>query len=140
MAARTHLPPPPRAPSGAKSVAIGMMAGVTEVACQQPLVSWRIALQQARKPSFLPRDMYRGTAINALAVAPVTGIQFGAFAALSAAGASPVLAAAVAGASSVRTIMSSCYVVRLSSHNCSRRHLPKYTNVGTQLSEPLWIF
>jgi hypothetical protein len=96
-----------RGPASVQSALIGMVAGLTEVACQQPLVAWKNALQQFRLPSLHPREMYRGGAANAAAVMPVTSIQFSSFAVLSSAGASPATAAAAAGCASVRLTVSS---------------------------------
>lgn len=75
---------------------VGLLAGLTEVACQHPTVAWKNALQQNRPVPLNPRELYRGLIPNAMAVAPVTAIQFSIFAALGT-NFHPLLASALAG-------------------------------------------
>ncbi|CAI5468138.1 unnamed protein product [Closterium sp. Yama58-4] len=60
------------------STAIGGLAGVIEVLLQQPLVTWKNAVQDMRPVPLHPRLLYRGVAVNAASIAPINGFQFGA--------------------------------------------------------------
>ncbi|CAI5965223.1 unnamed protein product [Closterium sp. NIES-64] len=64
--------------SPAVSTAIGGLAGVIEVLLQQPLVTWKNAVQDMRPVPLHPRLLYRGVAVNAASIAPINGFQFGA--------------------------------------------------------------
>lgn len=88
-----------RKPNQAQNIGIGLCAGLSEVAIQQPLVAWKNALQQGRPISLRPAELYRGGAANATAVAPVTAVQFMIYGALGDK-THPLLAASLAGATS----------------------------------------
>lgn len=62
---------------------IGGVSGTVEVCINQPMVSWKNALQQGQPISFSPAVMYRGTLVNATSIAPITAIQFGVAGALT---------------------------------------------------------
>ncbi len=64
--------------TGGKSAVVGGMSGVIEVLINQPTVAWKNALQQSRPLVVTPRELYRGVSINALSMAPITAVQFGA--------------------------------------------------------------
>lgn len=63
--------------SPVESTAIGGLSGMIEVAIQQPLISWKNAVQDMRPVHLDPRILYRGVLINAASIAPINGLQFG---------------------------------------------------------------
>lgn len=63
--------------SSAEHTLLGMFAGVVEVSCTMPMVSIKNALQSNRSIPLSPRELYRGWLVNALGIAPITGISFG---------------------------------------------------------------
>jgi len=69
--------------SSFEQTVIGAMSGVCEVLSTQPTVAVKNALQEGRPLSFTPQFMYRGVAVNALSIAPITAVQFGANRALA---------------------------------------------------------
>lgn len=63
--------------SPAEMTAIGGTAGVCEVLIMQPTIAIKNALQEGRPIPWYPRALYRGLAVNAASIAPITAIQFG---------------------------------------------------------------
>ncbi|KAK9916384.1 hypothetical protein WJX75_002075 [Coccomyxa subellipsoidea] len=63
--------------SAAEMTAIGGVAGVSEVLIMQPTIAIKNALQEGRPIPWHPRALYRGLAVNAASIAPITAIQFG---------------------------------------------------------------
>eukprot|EP00243_Klebsormidium_subtile_P013754 TRINITY_DN9308_c0_g1_i1.p1 TRINITY_DN9308_c0_g1~~TRINITY_DN9308_c0_g1_i1.p1 ORF type:complete len:288 (-),score=15.19 TRINITY_DN9308_c0_g1_i1:390-1253(-) len=64
--------------SPAISSGLGALAGVIEVALQQPHVAWKNAVQDNRPvPWTRPAQLYRGALVNAGSMAPINAIQFG---------------------------------------------------------------
>lgn len=61
-----------------ESALVGGVSGVVEVGINQPTVAWKNALQQRRALLLRVGELYRGVAINAASIAPITAVQFGA--------------------------------------------------------------
>lgn len=74
MAAKTEAKD---ALSSVEHTALGMFAGVVEVTCTMPMVSIKNALQSNRSIPLSPRELYRGWLVNAIGIAPITGVSFG---------------------------------------------------------------
>lgn len=63
----------------AQGLVRGSVAGVLEVAVDQPLVTIKNDLQRGKQPSFRPAHLYRGFGVNAGSMMPITAMQMGAF-------------------------------------------------------------
>lgn len=111
-----------------QNASVGFLAGLSEVACQHPTVSWKNALQQRRPVPWSVRELYRGITPNALAVAPVTAIQFSTFGALTP-HLDPLVAATISGglsacvAAPLEKILVLQQLDRASLHETARRSL-----------------
>eukprot|EP00940_MAST-03C_sp_MAST-3C-sp2_P002839 g2839.t1 len=62
--------------SPAESTALGIAAGVIEVAIDQPQLYWKNAKQQGLPFTLNPSLLYRGVGMSALNMGGVTGLQF----------------------------------------------------------------
>lgn len=112
-----------RALSRGEEAAIGAACGSMEVLIMQPSVYWKTELQQGRfslRRAINPRYAYRGTAIAATSIAPITAIQFSVngacMSALSTEGSSAVAASlcssVIAGVVSA-TVQAPCQLVEI---------------------------
>ncbi|KAK9843463.1 hypothetical protein WJX81_004159 [Elliptochloris bilobata] len=64
--------------SSLEHTAIGAVAGLVEVTVMQPTVAMKNALQEGRPVPWSPLALYRGYAVNAASIVPITAVQMGA--------------------------------------------------------------
>ncbi|KAK4535476.1 hypothetical protein CDCA_CDCA05G1501 [Cyanidium caldarium] len=57
-------------------IGVGALAGVIELCIQQPTIYFKNQIQRNAQIVLSPRHWYRGLAVNAASIAPITGIQF----------------------------------------------------------------
>jgi predicted Zn-ribbon and HTH transcriptional regulator len=59
----------------AENIAVGSVTGIAEVTVNQPLVTIKNTIQQGKKLSLSPAQLYRGYGANVASMAPITAIQ-----------------------------------------------------------------